>query len=84
VDGPRAGVLVRGDAAETARFRTSTGRIEVRVDDAGSVEVLVPRGLDRAAVEVNGRVYVTKQGESLVLLPPATAGSGPSVRVVGG
>ncbi len=83
VDGGRAGVVARGEAAVGARFRTSPGRIEVLGAKAGSVEVRLPRGADRASVEVNGRVYVAKQGESLVLLPPATAGGGPSVRVGG-
>jgi hypothetical protein len=83
VDGDRARVLARGPAAQAARFRTSPGRIEVLDAGAGQVEVLLPRGAQRAAVEVNGRVYVSKQGESLVLLPPATAGGGPSVRVGG-
>ncbi|HYH79659.1 MAG TPA: zf-HC2 domain-containing protein [Longimicrobium sp.] len=83
VDGDRAGVVARGPAAAGARFRTSPGRIEVLGARDGSVEVQLPRGADRASVEVNGRVYVAKQGESLVLLPPATAGGGPSVRVGG-
>lgn len=83
VDGDRAGVVARGPVARTARFRTSPGRVEVLDAGAGALEVYLPRGAGRASVEVNGRVYVTKQGESLVLLPPATAGGGPSVRVGG-
>jgi anti-sigma factor RsiW len=83
VDGDRAGVVARGPVARTARFRTSPGRVEVLDAGAGALEVYLPRSAGRASVEVNGRVYVTKQGESLVLLPPATAGGGPSVRVGG-
>jgi hypothetical protein len=82
VDGDHAGVIARGQAAG-ARVRTSPERIEVLGAEAGSVEVRLPRSAGRASVVVNGRVYVTKQGESLVLLPPATAGGGPSVRVGG-
>jgi hypothetical protein len=83
VDGEYARARVRGPD-ESAHFSMATGRIEARLTpNARSVEILLPRGLDRATVEVNGRVYVSKQGESLVLLPPATAGGGPSVRVGG-
>jgi len=83
VDGDRAGVVARGPRNAGRRFRTSPGRIEVIDAGSGAIEVNLPRGAGRAVVEVNGRVYVTKQGESLVLLPPATAGDGPSVRVGG-
>ncbi|HEU4561200.1 MAG TPA: zf-HC2 domain-containing protein [Longimicrobium sp.] len=83
VDGESARAMVHGPN-KSAQFSMATGRIEVRLTkDARSVEILLPRGINRANVEVNGRVYVSKQGESLVLLPPATAGSGPSVRVGG-
>jgi hypothetical protein len=83
VDGESAGVLARGAVAASARFRTSPGRIEVLDASAGSLEVKLPREAGRASVEVNGSTYVSKQGESLVLLPAATAGGGPSVRVGG-
>lgn len=83
VDGDRAGVVARGPHSASRRFRTSPGRIEVIGAGAGALEVNLPRSAGRAVVEVNGRVYVTKQGESLVLLPPATTGGGPSVRVGG-
>jgi hypothetical protein len=79
VDDGLAGVLARPAGA---RFRTGPGRIEVVGAREGSVEVRLPRGVPAATVEVNGRVRVTKQGESLVLLPPAAPG-GPSVRVGG-
>ncbi|HET7460441.1 MAG TPA: zf-HC2 domain-containing protein [Longimicrobium sp.] len=83
VDGDRAGVVARGPRDYRPRFRTSPGRIEVIGTGADALEVSLPRGAGRAVVEVNGRVYVTKQGESLILLPPATTGNGPSVRVGG-
>jgi hypothetical protein len=83
VDGELAGVLARGPTTREARFRTSPGRIEVLNAGAGTLEVQLPRGAGRAVVEVNGRVYVSKQGESLVVQPAATAGDGPSVRVGG-
>jgi len=83
VDSDLAGVLARGPMTKGARFRTSPGRIEVLNAGAGTLEVKLPRSAVRAAVEVNGRVYVSKHGESLVVQPAATAGGGPSVRVGG-
>jgi len=82
VDGDYASAYGRGEATD-AGFRVSSGKIEVTGARAGSLEVRLPRSARRATVEVNGRVYVAKEGESLVLLPPATAGGGPSVRVGG-
>jgi anti-sigma factor RsiW len=83
VDGDVAGVLARGPAAATARFRTSTGKIEVREAAAGTLEVQIPRGAGAATVEVNGRVYVAKDGDALRVLPAAASGQGPAFRVGG-
>lgn len=82
VDGDLAGVLARGPAATAARFRTAPGRIEVAGAGAGVLEVQLPRGARAASVEVNGRVYVAKDGDSLRVLPPAS-GEGPVFRVGG-
>lgn len=84
VDGDRAGVLARGRAASGARFRTAPGRIEVVGAGAGEIEVEIPRAARAATVEVNGRVLVAKDGDSLRVLAPAGApGEGPAVRVEG-
>ncbi|MBV9110216.1 MAG: hypothetical protein JO306_12470, partial [Gemmatimonadetes bacterium] len=83
VEGDVAGVLARGPAAATARFRTSTGKIEVREAAAGTLEVQIPRGAGAATVEVNGRVYVAKDGDALRVLPAAASGQGPAFRVGG-
>ena len=84
VDGDRAEVLVRGRAMSGARFRTAPGRIEVVDAGAGEVEVEIPRAARSATVEVNGRVFVVKEGDSLRVLAPAGApGGGPAVRVGG-
>lgn len=83
VDGDRAGVLARGRAM-SARFRTAPGRIEVVDAGAGEIEVEIPRAARSATVEVNGRVSVAKDGDSLRVLAPAGApGEGPAVRVGG-
>jgi hypothetical protein len=83
VAGDVAGVLARGPAAATARFRTSTGKIEVMEAAAGVLEVQLPRGASAASVEVNGRVYVAKDGDALRVLPAAASGHGPVFRVGG-
>lgn len=84
VDGDRAGVLARGPAATGARFRTAPGRIEVVDAGAGEIEVEIPRTARAASVEVDGRVLVAKDGDSLRVLAPAGApGEGPDVRVGG-
>jgi len=84
VDGDRAGVLVRGRAMQGARFRTGPGRIEVVGAGPGEIEVEIPRAARAAALEVNGRVLVAKDGDSLRVLAPAEApGGGPAVRVEG-
>jgi hypothetical protein len=84
VDGDRATVLARGGARSGARFRTAPGRIEVVGAGAGEIEVEIPRMARSATVEVNGRVVVAKDGDSLRELAPAGApGGGPAVRVGG-
>jgi anti-sigma factor RsiW len=83
VDGDLAGVLARGPAAAVARFRTAPGRIEVVDAGAGVLEVRLPRAARAATVEVNGRVYVAKDGDELRLLHAADSGEGPVIRVGG-
>jgi hypothetical protein len=72
---PQAQVRATGAAAATARFRTSPGRIEVLNAAAGEVAVELPAGAESAFLEVNGRVYAAKDGESLRALVPAESGS---------
>ncbi|HYW06531.1 MAG TPA: hypothetical protein VE913_06230, partial [Longimicrobium sp.] len=58
-------------AASAARFRTSPGRIEVVGAGPGEIHISLPRGARAAAVEVNGRVFVAKEGGRLRVLGPA-------------
>jgi hypothetical protein len=58
-------------AAAGARFRTGPGRIEVLDAGAGEVRIALPRGAKAAVVEVDGRVYVAKEGERLRVMGPA-------------
>ncbi|HEX8672312.1 MAG TPA: zf-HC2 domain-containing protein [Longimicrobium sp.] len=57
-------------AAAGARFRTAPGRIEVLDAGAGEIRIALPRGADAAVVEVDGRVYVAKEGAELRVSPP--------------
>jgi putative zinc finger protein len=68
-DGVRAAVTATG-AAAGARFRTGPGRIEVVGAGAGEVTVELPRGARTAVVEVNGSVYVAKDGARLRVMAP--------------
>jgi hypothetical protein len=77
-EGERAGVWASGEAAG-ARFRTAPGRIEADDMPAGEVRVEVPRSGERFTLEVNGRVYLVKQGEQLRFPGPAADTSGPEI-----
>jgi hypothetical protein len=59
--------------AASARFRTSPGRIEVVGAGAGEVRIALPRGASAAEVEVDGLVYIAKEGGRLRAVSPARA-----------
>jgi len=69
-DGDYVEVSATG-AAAAARFRTSPGRIEVVGAGPGEIHISLPRGARAAAVEVDGRVFVAKEGGRLRVLGPA-------------
>ncbi|HEX8692362.1 MAG TPA: zf-HC2 domain-containing protein [Longimicrobium sp.] len=66
---PGARVLYRGPE-HRARFHTSPGRIELAGARGGEVTVELPQAAEAAAVEVNGQVYVAKDGDELRPLVP--------------
>jgi hypothetical protein len=68
-DGELVEVSATG-AAAGARFRTSPGRIEVLDAGAGEVLIALPRGARAAVVEVDGHVYVAKDGARLRVTRP--------------
>jgi Putative zinc-finger len=68
-DAGRAAVTASG-AAAGARFRTGPGKIEVVGAGPGEVMVELPRSARAAFVEVNGRVYVAKDGQRLRVMAP--------------
>ena len=59
-------------AAAGAQFRSSAGRITVVNAAAGAVQLTVPNSIARVRLEVDGRVYLTKEnGQVRVLAPTA-------------
>lgn len=67
VDGSEAGVRGTGGG----RYRTAPGVIEV-VGPGSRVQVEIPREVASATVEVDGRLYLTKEGGRLEVEGPAT------------
>jgi hypothetical protein len=65
---------------DAVRFRTGAGRIEVAGLNAGLVTVEIPRSAQGATIEVDGLVYVYKQGDTLRLSGPAGRDRGDQVR----
>ncbi len=68
VDGFRAAAF----AAQPARFRTAEGRIEV-IGGSGRIRVDIPRSVDVASIQVNGRMYIRKAGDELDVAGPIVA-----------
>jgi hypothetical protein len=71
---------VEAATAEAVRFRTGAGRIEVAGLSSGEVTIEIPRTTDGATIEVDGLVYVYKQGQLLQLSGPAGRERGDQVR----
>ena len=68
VDGFQAAAF----AAQPARFRTAEGRIEV-IGGSGRIRVDIPRSVDVASIQVNGRMYIRKAGDELDVAGPIVA-----------
>jgi hypothetical protein len=77
-DGERVGVWATGEAAQ-ARFRTAPERIEVEGASAGELLVEIPRASRHLTMEVNGRVYLLKDGDQLRFPGPAADTAGPEI-----
>jgi anti-sigma factor RsiW len=58
--------------AATSQFRAGGG-VLTAIGATGEVRIALPRDLNSASVEVDGRVYVLKEGETLRYMGPATA-----------
>lgn len=57
-------------AASRARFRSGPGRVEVTGASGGDVRISLPRSARAAVIEVNGTVYMTRDGDRLRILAP--------------
>lgn len=77
-DGERLGVWAAG-AAATARFRTAADRVEVAGAGPGELRIEVPRAAQRFVLEVDGRVYLVKEGEQLRFAGPVADTAGPEI-----
>lgn len=75
--------LGSGERAEAysagGRFRTAPGRIEVIGAGPGEVRIEIPLGAVDARVEVDGVLYLLKEGEQLRLLRPAAERAGEAI-----
>lgn len=72
VDSPRGGVFA--PAESEARFRTAPGLIEVFGGPATELRIEVPREVSHASIEIDGRVYLVKEGDHLRLAVGAAEG----------
>jgi hypothetical protein len=77
-DGDAVGVWTSGEGP-AAHFRTAPDRIEVEGVRAGEVRVEIPRSGQHITLEVNGRVYLWKDGKQLRFSGPATDAVGPEI-----
>jgi hypothetical protein len=67
VEAARGGAYAIGDSAQ-AHFRTSAGEVEVIDASGGELRLEIPSGAASATVELDGRLYLTKEGDQLRLL----------------
>ena len=67
VESPSGGAYIVGDAA-SAQFDGTTGRVEVIDATGGQLRIEIPRAAVTASVEIDGRVYLVKEGDSLRLM----------------
>lgn len=66
-------------AASDAQFRTGPGRISITGGGAGEVLVVLPRGLGRATVLVDGKPYLIKTGGQIRVLAPVADSAGAEI-----
>jgi hypothetical protein len=76
IDGERAVVEATGAAGAAPRTRTGSGWVEL-VGGAGDIRISLPRAVPHATVEIDGRLYLAKEGNDLRVLGPTvdTAGA---------
>jgi len=71
-------VHMRG-AAVDAQVRTAAGRLTISGAMGGQVQVVLPAGLAAARIEVDGAVYLTKQGAAVTVLAAEADSLGPEI-----
>ncbi len=78
-ESPRGGAYATGEAAR-ARFATGLGLVEVIDAEGGELLLEIPADATSATVELDGRLYLTKDGDQLRLLVATGDTSGAEVR----
>jgi hypothetical protein len=66
-------------AAVDAQVRTAAGRLTISGATGGQVQVVLPAALGAARIEVNGVVYLTKQGATVTVLAAEADSLGPEI-----
>ncbi len=79
IESPRGGAYATGEAA-SARFATGLGLVEVIDARGGELLLEIPADASSATVELDGRLYLTKDGDQLRLLVASGDTSGAEVR----
>ena len=64
IEGTRALVETTGGAA-AKRIATGPGRLELIGTGAGDLRIALPREVPNASIEIDGKVYLTKEGDDL-------------------
>ena len=77
-EGEQVEVSATGPAAK-GRFRTGPNRIELEGAEAGEVRIEIPRAVEQFALEVDGQVLLSKQGQNLRVPERASQSAGPAV-----
>lgn len=75
----RRGGVYGSELNEGVRFESSPGRVEAIGATSGTLRIEIPRAAQTAVVEVDGMVYLAKEGDALRLQVPQQDASGAEV-----
>lgn len=81
-DSPELEARAAGSAAAGAVFHPRPGRLRVRNAGAGELELLLPRGVARITVRVDGEPYLVKEGAQIRVIGGAADSAGSEAEVV--
>ena len=75
IEGTRALVVATG-GAEAKRTASGNGWLELIGTGAGDLRISLPKAVPHASIEIDGKVYLTKEGDDLRYLGPMADTSG--------